>query len=973
MPVITNFGDVTTQGNTTLQQNLTVQGASATFTGSILAASSAVGIGNAASRFGAVWAVAANTTTLNATSFSGTTITVSNNVFAANAIQTTTVLAALCNTTTVNAVSLIASSNIGIGTTPVAGGANLYVVGNIYASNALTTQLVTATSGNVTNMNTVSLTSTANIGVGTTPVAGGPNFYVVGNIYASNALTTQLVTATSGNVSTINAVSLITASNIGVGTTPVTGGPTVHIIGNVTASNAITTTNLNVTNNGNFGSINVLSILGQTGFIGVNTTDPSGTSLRISGNLQVSNGIFASNLYVTSANVTTLNINSLFSPTGYVGVNTDNPSGTTLYVLGNMAVATTMTTTNLNATLANVSTLNTTAIVSSTGFTGINTTDPSGTTVRVLGNVAVATAISTPAISTTSLNVTSATISNIYGLTGSVAVNNTGALGATLYVLGNVYASNALWTTNISTTNFNTGSINVMSIYGQSGFVGVNTTLPSGSSLRVDGNVSVSNAVSTQNVIATTLNVISVANLSSFVTGSIIASNINLSNGLTAGNVNATTFNTTTLYTTSTVGLSNWTVANIAASNAVQTTNVIASGTLQYSEDLNKRAPYLAPSAANSAAILNWISSTCNAADQPTASWWATSPRPVYGNVATGPRGTADYAGSVLLPDGRVLFVPQNASNVGFYNPRTLLFSTVSPVGLPPGASKFGGGVLCPNGNVVFIPGVSANIGLFNSLTYIYSNITVGASAGTGGNQVRFQGGVLSPTGNVIMIPRDSANIGVFNPTTLTMTNVGPIYGGAASLFAAGVLLPNGNVVMTPLNSGQGANIGIYNSYSLSTSAFTNVGPMATAGVGTWQSAVLAPNGNVVFIPSASTNAVVYNPISVSNPLTPSAYTNISAEARSGGTNAFLGGALLPSGNIICAPYESRNVGMIDPVALTYSNSTPVGGGSKFMGCSLTISGQVVFAPASAANVGVLNTMVPAPQEFCMNPLFNKF
>jgi hypothetical protein len=65
---------------------------------------------------------------------------------------------------------------------------------------------------------------------------------------------------------------------------------------------------------------------------------------------------------------------------------------------------------------------------------------------------------------------------------------------------------------------------------------------------------------------------------------------------------------------------------------------------------------------------------------------------------------------------------------------------------------------------------------------------------------------------------------------------------------------------------------------------------------------------------------------------------------------------------------------MIDPVALTYSNSTPVGGGaSKYMGGSLTVGGQVVFAPQNSANVGIVNTLVPAPQEFCMNPLFNKF
>ena len=976
MPVITNFGDVTTQGNTTLQQNLTVQGASATFTGSIIAATSAVGIGNAASRFGTIWAVTANTTTLNATTISGTSMSVSNNVYAANAIQTTNVLASLSNTTTLNTISLVAFSNIGVGTTPVVGGASLYVVGNIYASNALSTPQVIATVGNVSSINSVSIVVSSNLGVGTTPVAGGANLYVVGNVYASNALQTAKIIATNANVSTVNVGLTLATTTLGVGTSPVTSQATVYIVGNAVASNAITTPNLIVTNNGNFASINVLSILGQTGFIGVNTTSASGTSLRVFGNLQVSNGIYASNLYVTSANVVSnLIVSSIYGPTGYIGVNTTNPSSTVLYVQGNMAVSATITTSNLLTTTTNTSVLNTTSIVSSTGFTGINTSVPSGTTVRVLGNVAVANALVCTNVVATIMNATTANVTTVSGTSGFVGVGTTTSSGTTLYVLGNVYTSNTVYTTNINTTNFNASTINALSIFGQTGFVGVNTTLPSGSTLRVAGNVAVSNTVSTQNVIATAINVAGSTNLVSFTTGSLTAANINLSNALTTGTVNATTFNATSLFVTSTLtfGPAVTPTNNIFVSNAIQTTNVIASGTVQYSEDLMKRSPYLTPSAANSAVIQTWISATCNAAGQPTASWWATSPRPTYGNVATGPKGTGDYSGSVLLPDGRVLFVPASASNVGFYNPRTLLFSTVSPAGLTGVANKFRGGVLCPNGNVAFIPYSISNVGLFNPMTYVYSNIAVGANTvTTPGNQLRFQGGVLSPTGNVIMVPRDSANIGVFNPTTLTLTNVGPIYSGGGSLFGSGVLLPNGNVAMVPLNGGAGCNIGMYNTYSLSTTGYTNVGPIATTG--TWESVALAPNGNVVLIPATSSNVVVYNPTGVASPLATSAYTNISAEARSGGTWAFYGSALLPSGNIICVPSDSQNVGMIDPVALTYSNSTPVGGpASKFFGGTLTVSGQVVFTPASAANVGIVNTMVPAPQEFCMNPLFNKF
>ena len=242
-------------------------------------------------------------------------------------------------------------------------------------------------------------------------------------------------------------------------------------------------------------------------------------------------------------------------------------------------------------------------------------------------------------------------------------------------------------------------------------------------------------------------------------------------------------------------------------------------------------------------------------------------------------------------------------------------------------------------------------------MTYAYSNIQVGASA-AGGTQ-RFQGGVLSATGNVIMVPRDSANIGVFNPVTLAMTNVA-VYGGNGDLFGAGVLLPNGNVVMAPLN---GSNIGMFNPATL---AYTNVGPVKSSG-SLEGGAVLAPNGNVVFLPFSGSNALVYNPAVVASPLT----TGIS-NIQNIGTVSFLGGALLPSGNIVCVPNSTTtNIGMVDPVTLTYSNAARCG--ASYAGCTLIPDGRVVFMPHGSANVGVLNTMVPASREFCLSPFFNKY
>jgi hypothetical protein len=59
---------------------------------------------------------------------------------------------------------------------------------------------------------------------------------------------------------------------------------------------------------------------------------------------------------------------------------------------------------------------------------------------------------------------------------------------------------------------------------------------------------------------------------------------------------------------------------------------------------------------------------------------------------------------------------------------------------------------------------------------------------------------------------------------------------------------------------------------------------------------------------------------------------------------------------------------------LTYSNSTVTGtSNSAFSGATLLPSGQVVFTPSNYGNVAVLDTMVPAPQEWCLSPYFNKF
>jgi hypothetical protein len=92
----------------------------------------------------------------------------------------------------------------------------------------------------------------------------------------------------------------------------------------------------------------------------------------------------------------------------------------------------------------------------------------------------------------------------------------------------------------------------------------------------------------------------------------------------------------------------------------------------------------------------------------------------------------------------------------------------------------------------------------------------------------------------------------------------------------------------------------------------------------------------------------------------------------------FGGGCLLPSGNIIFTPsltltanVGSSNVGMFDPVFLTFSNSTPAG--ASFSGATLHPTGQVIFTPSGVTNtVGIFETMVAVDPALCISPYYNK-
>jgi len=363
-------------------------------------------------------------------------------------------------------------------------------------------------------------------------------------------------------------------------------------------------------------------------------------------------------------------------------------------------------------------------------------------------------------------------------------------------------------------------------------------------------------------------------------------------------------------------------------------------GSANFSEYVLNREPYMTPSTTNVYFIQNWISSVCSPASQ---SFWSKQTA-TYSNVQTLNR---NFFGSVLLPSGRVILTPGGANClVGKYD--NSLYSEINLGPSQVSSNIFQGGVLSPSGKVVFVPYYSTNIQV-----YVDESQSIVSSFTHGVPTPAFSGGVLDPNGNVVMIPAaTTSNIGTYNAESNLYSNV--VFGNFDGTFSGGVLLPNGNVVMV---SNTNSNICQFSPVNKTVSNSFYIGGNSTKFSG----GILVPSGNVILVPmSTNSNVGVFQP---SN----NTFSNIVTNT---GTNSFSGGCLLPTGKVVLAPYLSANIGIVDPVSLSYSNAVLCGG--SFAGATLLPDGRVFFTPRSS-NIGILSTVSKPPAEFCLSPYFNKF
>ena len=368
-------------------------------------------------------------------------------------------------------------------------------------------------------------------------------------------------------------------------------------------------------------------------------------------------------------------------------------------------------------------------------------------------------------------------------------------------------------------------------------------------------------------------------------------------------------------------------------------------GAIYAPTDAIAQGPYLTPSTANATAITAWLTKTINtvATTAGVSPFWGTSGR--YGTIAGAPGGGA-YVGGVLLPDGRVVFIPHNSTTIGIFNPATNAYSTIAGA---PGSAAYNGGVLLPDGRVVFVTFLGNTIGIFNPATNAFS--TIAAPPGDGA----YVGGVLLPDGRVVFVPFNSTTIGIFDPATDAYSTIAGAPGGGA--YYGGVLLPDGRVVFVPFYS---TTIGIFNP---ATNAYSTIAgaPGGTAYLG----GVLLPDGRIVFVPHNSTSIGIFNPAT-------NAFSMIAAGAP--GSAAYTGGVLLPDGRVVFVPAYSTTIGIFNPATNAFSTiAAGAPGSGAHSGGVLLPDGRVVFVPHNSTTVGIFQTNIPASKELCLHPFFNKW
>lgn len=306
---------------------------------------------------------------------------------------------------------------------------------------------------------------------------------------------------------------------------------------------------------------------------------------------------------------------------------------------------------------------------------------------------------------------------------------------------------------------------------------------------------------------------------------------------------------------------------------------------------------------------------------------------------------TLKYAGAVYSHrTGKVYFSPMAHTHFAEYDPVANTINEAFAAHGQAGATPlyFAGTCLLDDGRIFAVPFESMAAVVLDPTTGTVEAQTGGTLPGTTATQ-KFSGCTQAYTGEVIMAPYSGATIiGRYNPTTRTYT-AGPSTGGAGT-FECATAHPNGNVYFSPLSASRVA------WFDPDDNTYHTSAMSALSGSLRFQGAVVVPSGKIVMIPFN------YGQIGVYDPATD---TWAESAAHGKGSNAWNGGHLLGDGRVLMIPRGADNFGIFDPESMTYSDGpTDVSwtAALAFCGGAMLPNGTCVAAPFNHTTVGLVDT-----------------
>jgi len=736
---------------------------------------------------------------------------------------------------------------IGSSVTPTA---NLQVTGNVYVSNAVTTPNVhvTDTLDVLGSMTANAANATFFFDTFTIPYINTQYLNVASNIVLTGNLSAPLANITTLNVQYLYANSAIiygtsTLNVYGISnlsTTTINGG--LSVTRNVYAANAVTTTNVFATRY--YGDGGLLSNISSSSIV------------QPFANLVVSNSVTTTNVFATTANVGTLNVwqisnlstlsltNNLYASNvfaNYVAIT--GTSGSNVFLFSNVSGGSNVMAMDSNATVvigippsSNVNygqgytrTAKARLIINSGG----NATYPinlslvgsavqgssynngidfggGGQGCAQIVHLSIGGGNGALAFYFNNSNGADGNIGEYFRMskTGLSVFTNATARSA-LDVAGNIYASNAVTTTNIFTTNVTATGIQTIA-----GLTGQTT-------LNVTGNVYVSNALTTTNVFANTEILTGTTGQTTLnVTGNLYVSNAVTTTNITCAGFTSNISNTIFNYDTLTIPFVSCTTLNVASTANVLTLSIPGS---TGQTTLNVTGNVFASNAVTTTNL--FANSSLN-----------VGPGTLGSNVVLFSNSSGGSNVFVMNSNGRI--------GIGTANPQSPLdvYSTVAAGGTPTITNSGGSLILNSSLNAVYFSVGSGIKGYWGS-----TNI------GTNGNIIDI-GGAANPFNNCYFRSLTLSN-NLYASNALTTTNV-----FATTVSAANPIPFRNRIINGAMNIWQRNTAAISTTTSVYTTADRWCGALGTSGLilSQWPGPIEAPQFPYAFqvITSTTTSGV---------------------------------------------------------------------------------------------------------------------